>query len=136
MLDNQETIKEKYYAEALRYMNNAKETLKKANKEDHYYRDSKYVRTACGTAYNGVLLALDAYLLTKGIKKTKGRKSIDYYQENIGHSDKKLLNHINSVYEVLHLAGYYDGIRDARVIKIGFDTAYEIIDKIKPMQDS
>jgi hypothetical protein len=128
----QEAIREKYYAEAMRYMNNAKETLKKANKEDAFYHDAKYVRTACGTAYNGVLIALDAYLIMKGVKRPKGRKSIEYYQENIGAADRKMLNHLNSVYEVLHLAGYYDGIQDARIVKIGFETAYDIIDKIKP----
>jgi uncharacterized protein (UPF0332 family) len=128
----QEAVKEKYYAEAMRYMDNAKETLKKANKEDAFYHDAKYVQTACGTAYNGVLIALDAYLMMKGVKRTKGRKSIEYYQENVGAVDRKLLNNVNRMYDVLHLAGYYDGVRDVKVIKIGFDTAYDIIDKIKP----
>jgi uncharacterized protein (UPF0332 family) len=132
----QQAIREKYYAEALRCMDNAKETLKKANKESNYYSDKKYVRTACGTAYNGVLLALDAYLLTKGVRRPRGRKSIEYYQNNIGQADKKMLNHLNSVYEVLHLAGYYDGVQDARILKIGFDTAYDIIEKIKPQPAS
>ena len=130
----QQAIREKYYAEALRYMDNAKETLKKANKQDHYYHDPKYVRTACGTAYNGMLVALDAYLLMKGIRRVKGRKSIEYYHENVGHLDKKLLGLINRGYDVLHLAGYYDGVRDAKVIKTGFDIAYDVIEKIKPMQ--
>jgi hypothetical protein len=132
----QQAIKEKYYPEALRYMDNATETLKKANKEDYFYHDPKYVRTACGTAYNGVLIALDAYLQTKGTKKAKRRKSIEYYQDAVGKVDRKMLNHLNSVYEVLHLAGYYDGIQDARIIKIGFDTAYDIIEKINPAQTS
>jgi hypothetical protein len=44
----------KSYTEALRYMDNAKETLQKANKEDDFYHDRKYVRTACGTAYKNV----------------------------------------------------------------------------------
>jgi protein-arginine kinase activator protein McsA len=131
-IDEQETIKKKYYSEAIRYMDNAKETLGKAGKEDKYYNDKKYVRTACGTAYNGVLIALDTYLLLKGIKKTRGRKSIEYYQEHISKVDKKLLKHINCAYEILHLSGYYDGILSATVIKEGFNEAYEIIDQIKP----
>ncbi|MDR0866163.1 MAG: DUF5618 family protein, partial [Candidatus Symbiothrix sp.] len=121
--EQQEEIKQKNYAEAIRYMDNAKETLKKAGKEDGYYNDSKYVKTACGTAYNGVLIALDTYLLIKGVKKVaKNRKSIEYYYNNLHNLDKKLVNYLNSAYEILHLSGYYDGIRDARVVKVGFDT--------------
>ncbi|KAA6314200.1 hypothetical protein EZS27_035148 [termite gut metagenome] len=116
-------------------MNNATETLKRAGKEDKYYTDKKYVRTACGTAYNGVLIALDTYLLLKGIKKTRGRKSIEYYQEQIGKVDKKLLKDVNGAYEALHLSGYYDGILDAVVIKSGFREAYEIINRIKPASE-
>jgi hypothetical protein len=54
------------------------------------------VRTVCGTAYHGVLIALDTYLLLKGIAKTKGRKSIEYYCEQFGKFDKKMLKQVNS----------------------------------------
>jgi hypothetical protein len=84
----QEHVKTEYYNEAVRYINNAKETLKKAGKEDNYYNDEKYVKTACGTAYNGVLKALDGYLLLKNVSKAKGRKSMEYYQANIVKHDK------------------------------------------------
>ena len=134
-IEEQQQMKVEYYAEAMRYMENAKETLAKAGKEDGYYKDKKYVKTACGIAYNGVLLALDAYLVLKGVKKkTKNRKSIEYYEENISKLDKKLLNYLDGAYQILHLSGYYDGIKDARVIKNGFDTAYKIIEKIRPEQ--
>jgi uncharacterized protein (UPF0332 family) len=115
-------------------MENAKETLKKAGKDDQRYKDRKYVRTACGTAYNGLLLALDAYLLLKGIKTAKKRKSIEYYCEHLGKLDKKMLQHLNNAYESLHLDGYYNGTLNAHIIKSGFDDAYGIIDKIKPEQ--
>jgi uncharacterized protein (UPF0332 family) len=134
-VEEQQVIKQESYSEAIRYMENAKESLKKAGKEDHYYKDPKYVKTACGTAYNGVLIALDAYLVLKGIKKkTKRRKSIEYYCEELGRLDKKMLRTVNNAYDILHLSGYYDGILDARVVKVGFDEAYVIIDKIKPEQ--
>jgi hypothetical protein len=133
--EEQLKIKQKSYAEAMRYMNNAKETLLKAGKEDNYYNDRKYVRTACGTAYNGVLIALDTYLSLKGIAKTKGRKSIEYYSEQLGKLDRKMERHLNSAYEALHLSGYYDGTLDARIVKVGFDEAYEIIGRIKPIEN-
>ncbi len=50
--DEQEKTRNKYYNEAIRYMDNAKATLKHANKRDGFYQDKKYVKTACGTAYN------------------------------------------------------------------------------------
>ena len=131
-IEEQNEVKIKYYNEAIRYMDNAKETLKKAGKEDKFYLDKKYVKTACGTAYNGVLTALDGYLILKDIKKPKGRKSIEYYQDSITKIDKKLLNYVNNAYEVLHLFGYYDGNNSVSIIKEGFNMAYYIIDKIKP----
>ena len=131
-IEEQETFKGKWHAEALRYMDNAKDSLKKAGKDGLFYNDRKYVRTACGTAYNGVLIALDAYLQLHGIQKTKGRKSIDYYQNYVGKVDRKLLTYLNGAYEILHLFGYYDGATDTRVVKAGFDNAYFIINKIKP----
>ena len=129
----QQALREEYYAEAVRYMDNAKECLKKAKKEDNYYHDKKYVKMACGTAYSGLLVALDGFLRLKDIKtKAKDRKSIEYYQSNITKIDKKILDYLNSAYEVLHLWGYYDGIGDVRVLNAGFDNAYKIINKIKP----
>jgi uncharacterized protein (UPF0332 family) len=132
----QQTLKEKYYGEAMRYMDNAKECLKKAKKEDNYYLDKKYVKMACGTAYSGMLMALDAFLMLKGVDKPDGkqRKSIEYYQSNITHIDKKMLNYLNSAYEILHLWGYYDGIGSVSIVKEGFAEASKIIEKINPNQ--
>lgn len=131
-IQEQAETKTKYYTEAIHYMDNAKEILQKAGKEDEFYKDEKYVKTACGTAYNGVLKALDGYLLLKNVEKRKGRKSIEYYQKSVAKIDKKLLNYLNSAYEVLHLSGYYDGIKDVKIVTRGFEVAYSIIDKIKP----
>ncbi|GHT00451.1 hypothetical protein FACS189421_12550 [Bacteroidia bacterium] len=128
--DEQQKIREKYYAEAIRYMDNAKETLKKAGKDGKLYQDEKYVKTACGTAYNGVLKAMDGYFYSRGVEKKKGRKSIEYYREHAAKLDGKMLSYLNSAYEVLHLSGYYDGILSVGVIKSGFDVAYDIIDRI------
>jgi hypothetical protein len=134
LLNNQEEIKQRAFAEAMRYMDNAKTILQqKANKEAGYYADKKYVRMACGTAYNAVLIALDAYLELKGVKLKKGkRKSIEFYVMHIAERDRKLLKELNTVYEILHLSGYYDGIQNAKVIATGFEVACRIIKRIKP----
>jgi uncharacterized protein (UPF0332 family) len=132
--DEQECLKQTSYAEAMRYMSNAKETLQKAGKENNFYSDPKYVSTACGTAYKGMLFALDAWLALKGIPKPKKPKhaSIGYYQSSIAKLDGKMLRVLNAAYQELHIDGYYEGIQDARVVLAGFDNAYAIISKIKP----
>jgi len=132
----QQELKEKYYSEATRYMENARENLKKAQKEGNIYIDPKYVRSACGIAYSGVLIALDGYCILKGIHTSnskKERKSIEYYQKNIAKQDKKMLVNLNIAYQILHLSGYYDGIQSVNVIKEGFSFANAIIEKIKPL---
>jgi hypothetical protein len=130
----QEQTRVACYGEAMRYMDNARQYLKNAKKDGNYYQDKKYVKTACGTAYNGVLVALDGFLSLKGIEKPKGkqRKSIEFYQQSLAQTDRKMLNTLNSAYEILHLWGYYDGIGDAIVVKRGFDEAYKLIEKVKP----
>ncbi len=125
-------IKTKYYNEALRYMDNAKKSLKDAGKEDNYYLDDKYVKTACGTAYVGVLKALDGYFILNGVEKRKGRKSIQYYESTLTNIDEKMLNYLNSAYRVLHLEGYYEGETRISTIQSGFEAGYDIIEKIKP----
>jgi len=133
--DEQNFYMSKEHAEAMRYMANAKETLKRAEKrDDRLYMDEKYVRSACGIAYLGVLVALDAWLTLKGvdIPKKRNHTNIDFYLSNIGKLDMKMLGHVNSVYNVLHLDGYYRKETSVKIIEGGFDAAYYIIDKIKP----
>ncbi|MFP5041023.1 DUF5618 family protein [Parasediminibacterium sp. JCM 36343] len=114
----------KHIAEANRYISNAKEILReKAQKEDGYYKDKKYVKLAGHAAYSGVLEALDGLF---GIKK-KGRKSVDWYQEELSKIDKKILNSFNVAYDALHLSMGYDGTKSVDFANIGFKEAEKII---------
>jgi hypothetical protein len=131
-IEEQLSVKTEYYNEAMRYMSNAEETLKRAQKDGRFFKDAKYVKTACGTAYNGVLKALDGYLLLKNVPAEKRRKSIEYYQSNIAKLDKKLNVEVKNAYDILHLFGYYDGTTSVPVIKEGFDLARSIISRIAP----
>ena len=119
------------YKEAMRYIENARETLKLAGKDGKFYADEKYVRTASGTAYSGTLIALDCLFDVKNMPKRRGRKSIDYYQDNLGKIDKKLLKHLNNAYLILHLNGYYEGLTNIKAIDGGLDEAISLIDSIK-----
>jgi hypothetical protein len=85
--DERQIFLKREYAEAIRYMDNAKEFLQKAKKESSFY------------------------------------------------TDKKPASFLHAAYNVLHLDGYYDGITNVKAIDAGFDAAYEIIEKIKPIKD-
>ena len=125
-------VQENPYLEAMRYIDNARLQLKQAGKEDKFFVDEKYVKSACGIAYSGLLKGLDFYFDIKGVPKRKGRKSIEYYKGILSKMDKKLLNYLNNGYEILHLYGYYEGGRKASTIETGFDDAVSIITALKP----
>ena len=118
--------------EATRYIDNAKEILKdKANKTDGYYQDKKYVKMAGHTAYTGILVALDSFF---GLKK-KGRKSVEWYKEELGKVDKKISLAFSTAYSLLHLEMGYDGVPNAKVAKLGFEEAEKIINWVATRQE-
>ena len=138
-LQDQQHIKQKNYAEAMRYIANAKDVLQKAGFKDGRYDDSKYVRMACGTAYSGVLIAIETWLKLKGVdfsdiaKNKNKRKNIEFYKNNVAALDGKLKGFLDDAYQILHLDGYYDGIQNIKVIKEGFTAAKYIVAQIKPV---
>ena len=120
-----------HIAEARSYIDNAKQILKeKAHKEDGYYQDKKYVKMAGHTAYSAVLEALDGLF---GLRK-KGRKSVEWYQEEIGKIDKKVLNAFNVVYNTLHLSMAYDGNPSVKICNEGLKEAETIINWVETKQ--
>lgn len=113
--------------EARRYLNNAREILReKARKDGDFYQDRKYVRLAGHAAYSGVLVALDVLL-----GKKKGRKSAEWYVENLRKIDRKALDRFNALYDVLHLSMAYDGVLLASVSKEGLKEAEVLIDWVE-----
>lgn len=119
--------------EARRYVDNAKTLLNERGEldvETQSYMDRKYVKMAGNTLWNGVLFALNA---TFGIKKTKGRLSIEDYRSIVSHRDKKLLTLVNNGYNILHLSMGYDGIQDKSICVSGFLIANNIIDRCERM---
>jgi hypothetical protein len=124
------------YKEAMRYIDNARETLKNAGREEKFYIDDKYVKSACGIAYLGALKALDFLFDIKGVQKRKGKKSIEYYKEALSKIDKKLLNHLNNGFRLLHIEGYYEGVTNIKAIEGGFDDAISIIAALKPYSNN
>jgi hypothetical protein len=121
--------------ESLRYLNNAKQVLKSAPLEDGTYTDIKPVREACGIAYLAVLMAIDEYLLKKGLSKKELPRSVDAYrkalQKYLVAYDGRLLREFEALYEALHIAGYYRGnLYLAEMIKDALKAAKSFIEKI------
>ena len=110
------------------YVANAKEVIKKANYDPELksYTVSKYIKAAGDYLWKGCLIALDAAF---GVRKGKGRPSIDKYKMAVAKRDKKLLNSMNIGYDLMHLVMGYDGNKDKKVCDRGFEYANDIINR-------
>ncbi len=123
--------------EALRYLNNAREILKSVPVEGNTYTDVKRVREALGTAYLAILEAINEYLITKkGFTKKELPKSVDAYREalrkHLTVHDGKLMREFDSLYDALHIAGYYRGlIYNTDAVKDYLKAVKAFIEKIK-----
>jgi len=121
--------------EAIRYLENAQEVLSKSTIEDNRYIDVKYVKSACGIAYLGVLKAVDEYLLKKGLTKKELPKKVEEYikalKKYAGVHNGKLIRQFHDIYDELHIAGYYRGdLHSVGAVKSAINTAKDFIEKI------
>ena len=121
--------------EPLRYLNNAKEILSKSPIEDKRYADDKYVKSACGVAYLGVLKAIEASLLKRGLTKKELPKKVEecrkILQKYVSVHNGKLLKEFDAIYDELHIAGYYRGLlHSTDAVKGAFRLAKEFIEKL------
>ena len=122
--------------EARRYFENAKELLARSPIEDNTYTDIKYVQEACSTAYLAVLKAIDEYLLKKGVSQKELPDSVEGYREALKKylsvHNGKLTKDFNSLYNLLHIAGYYRGLLDkVEILKDAFKITKAFIEKLK-----
>ena len=122
--------------EALRYLQNAKDTLSKTPIEDDYYTDIKPVREALGTAYLAILEAINEALLKKGLTTKDLPQSVDEYRKVLRKyfivHNGKLMREFEALYNALHIAGHYRGlIQKASMAKDCLKAAREFISKFK-----
>lgn len=100
--------------EAERYLDNARTFLRKVPVEEETYLDIKPVREAFGTAYLGVLEAINAALFRKGLNRKELPRSVDGYRNALKKymivHDGKLFREFEKLYDALHIAGYYRGL--------------------------
>ncbi|MBF0537322.1 MAG: DUF5618 family protein [Nitrospirae bacterium] len=121
--------------EALRYLENAREILRSTQIEGNNYIDKKPVREACGTAYLAVLEAINDALIKQGLTTKQLPKKVETYrialQDHLSVKNGKLLKDFNSLYDLLHIAGYYQGLLyDAQVVKDTMKAAERFIKKV------
>ncbi len=122
--------------EALRYLSNAKELLKKSPIEENTYTDVKPVREAFGTTYLAILEAINEALRTRGLTRKELPKSVEAYrkalQKYLAVHDGKLLREFEVLYDEIHIAGYYRGLlRNVNVVKEVLKSAKVFIEKIR-----
>ena len=121
-------------AEARRYVDNAKKTLKENGEYDaelNRYNDEKYVRAAGNYLWLGVLMALDAVFHVRTDRRT--RVNINDYREAVGKHDRKLLALMNDGYITMHLSMNYDGNPAKGVCDDGFRLANSIVNRCEMM---
>jgi hypothetical protein len=121
--------------EAKRYLKNAREILKSAPVEDNIYTDLKPVREACSTAYLAVLIAIDNYLMKRGVSEERLPQSVDGYRNALKKyltvHNGKLAKNFERIYRELHIAGYYRGLLTGTdTVKDAIKAAKDFIEKI------
>jgi HEPN domain-containing protein len=139
MKDGRNEIAIKRLNLAKRYLENAKEDLKKAkvDRKVGIYIDIKYISKASGTAYLSALEALKALFINYKILDEKEMKEklnkvemYDYYLKKVSQIVKDrdvLLKLFDEVYKILHLGGYYRELQSKKAIDDGFEKAQKII---------
>lgn len=117
-------------------MQNAKETLAKSPIVDNRYADDKYVKSACGIAYLGVLKAIDDYLKKRGVGGKELPRKVEEYRKALrkyaSPYNGKLLDEFDDIYDELHIAGYYRGnLHSAKTVKGAMETARNFIGRLR-----
>jgi hypothetical protein len=109
--------------------------LAKSSIENKQYSDIKYVKSACGVAYLGVLRAIDDYLLKRGVGKKKIPKKVEEYRKALQKyafiHNGRMLKDFDNIYDELHIAGYYRGwLHSVDAVKSSIKLAKDFIEKL------
>jgi predicted methyltransferase len=115
---------------AKRYLENAKEELKKSpiDRKNGIYEDVKYVSSFL------VKIFKDEDELKKALKSNEGYSN--YISKlNIGKDRDNIMKLYNEVYKILHLGGYYRELQDKKAIDSGFEKVEKIIKIVESYVD-
>ena len=122
--------------ECRRYLENAKDLLKKSPIEENRYTDMKYVQEACDTAYLAVLKALDEYFVKSGVNEKDLPQSVEGYRDmirkHLAVHNGKLTKDFEAIYRELHISGYYRGnLQHVNVVKAALKVTEAFIRKLR-----
>jgi len=128
-------MRERGHGEARRYLDNARAMLRHLPVERDIYVDRKPVREAMGTAYLAVLEAINEALGRRGVARKELPRSVDAYREalrrHLASRNGKLMREFESLYDLLHIAGYYRGLLyDRKVVREALDAAQRFIENV------
>ncbi len=123
------TVEKNPIKEAQRYLDNAKRILtENAGKQGDYYTDPKYVKMAGNTAWNGVLVALDAATDVRKNLKSRQRPDFKDYQKAVAAKDKKMNIPLLMAYDNLHKILGYDGNLTFKIVQASLAQGKTVID--------
>lgn len=121
--------------EGVRYLQNARAILRQIPFEGETYLDKKPVREAMGTAYLAVLEAINEALIRRGVTRKELPRSVDAYRAALRRhfraQNGRLLREFESLYDLLHLSGYYRvTIYRRKAVKNALDEAQTFIERL------
>lgn len=123
---------QKYCEKAVLYYRNAREELRRIPVKDGFYVDEKHLRRAAGVCWLAVRDAAKGFLLKHGVSG-KHLRSADAYRHLLlkyAKVDGKLIKSYESASELVHVAVYYEGLADVDAVKLGFERARFVIEKL------
>ena len=97
------------------------------------YRRIRYVKQAARIAYEGVILALEAYLPASGLANGSKYPEIDGYRTRLSKHSVDLVALLHQVYGQLYLSAYYHGNPSVRGLTKGLWAAEELTAKLSPV---
>ena len=137
-LKEQKAIKQTAYKEAMRYIKEARAFMEKAPKyedDKNFLKYKRDIRKVCSTAYKGMSVALDAYLKLENAApiSKRNRSNIYYMKDLVFKIDCKLSMSLYSAHNILYWCCCCDGMPYIGFIEMGFESAMDIINKIRPV---
>jgi hypothetical protein len=118
----------------VRYLEIARAIIRRVPVEREIYLDRGPVREAMGTAYLAVLQAINETLIRRGVARNELPRSVDAYRAALAHHvtrNRKLMREFESLYDLLHLAGYTDGsIYHRGIVREALDAAQRFVERV------
>lgn len=124
--------RQKAFEKAKQCFDDARTILReKANYDDGYYQEKKYIKMAGKKAYAGMLLVLDEFINVK----TPGKRDADWYEGHLSFFERKVQNTFDTAYRVLYVSMGSKGIGNAEIAEIGIRRAEQVVDWIESQPD-